>query len=194
MKCQLFMEKRPSMICLGPSSYKIHILLSANYLFYMKIKRKAGTGQCFCCIIKWKIMEGFGLWLIFMVSTIYLTSSHFCLQTAHNLTDGRQVLMSTFKLSSLCCRSARGSTGNNPEDWLCVLPCSVCEVDSASAPQFDWTSGPRMVTSELPRFISAAFSGATWLNCTDDRQPMKPWEAACVTISLKFSLPAEGAD
>lgn len=43
----------------------------------------------------------------------------------------------------------------------CCLPCSVCEVDSASAPQFDWTNGPRMVTSELPRLISAAFSGAT---------------------------------
>lgn len=71
-----------------------------------------------------------------------------------------------------------------------VPPCSVCEVDSASEPQFDWTRGPRMVTSELPRFISAAFSGATWLNWTDDRQPTKPLDAACATFSLKFSLPA----
>lgn len=55
-----------------------------------------------------------------------------------------------------------------------TLPCSVCEVDSARAPQLDWTSGPRMVTSELPRFISAAFRGATWLNWTAERQPTKP--------------------
>lgn len=73
-----------------------------------------------------------------------------------------------------------------------VLPCSVCEVDSASEPQLDWTRGPRMVTRELPRFISAAFSGATWLNWTDDRQPTKPLEAACATFSLKFSFPADG--
>lgn len=71
-----------------------------------------------------------------------------------------------------------------------VLPCSVCEVDSASEPQFDWTRGPRMVTRELPRFISAAFSGATWLNWTEDRQPTKPLDAACATFSLKFSFPA----
>lgn len=72
-----------------------------------------------------------------------------------------------------------------------VLPCIVCEVDSASAPQFDWTNGPRMVTNELPRLVSAAFSGATWLNWTDERQPTKPLEAACITSSLRFSLPAE---
>lgn len=71
------------------------------------------------------------------------------------------------------------------------LPCSVCEVDSARAPQLDWTSGPRMVTSELPRFISAAFRGATWLNWTAERQPTKPCDAACDTFSLKFSLPVE---
>lgn len=69
------------------------------------------------------------------------------------------------------------------------LPCSVCDVDSARAPQLDWTSGPRMVTSELPRFISAAFRGATWLNWTAERQPTKPCDAACDTFSLKFSLP-----
>lgn len=65
----------------------------------------------------------------------------------------------------------------------------MCEVDSARAPQLDWTSGPRMVTRELPRFISAAFRGATWLNWTAERQPTKPWDAACDTFSLKFSLP-----
>lgn len=61
---------------------------------------------------------------------------------------------------------------NGCGDWS--LPCSVCDVDSARAPQLDWTSGPRMVTSELPRFISAAFRGATWLNWTAERQPTKP--------------------
>lgn len=88
--------------------------------------------------------------------------------------------------------------GNDCLLWQCVceqceevLPCSVCEVDSASAPQFDWTSGPRMVTSELPRFVSAAFSGATWLNWTEERQPLKPFAAACITFSLKFSFPTE---
>lgn len=50
----------------------------------------------------------------------------------------------------------------------------MCDVDSARAPQLDWTSGPLMVTSELPRFISAAFRGATWLNWTAERQPTKP--------------------
>lgn len=66
-----------------------------------------------------------------------------------------------------------------------VLPCRVC--DSASAPQFDWTSGPRTVTNELPRLVSATFSGATWLNWTEERQPMKPLEAPCITSSSKFS-------
>lgn len=70
-----------------------------------------------------------------------------------------------------------------------VLPCSVC--DSASAPQFDWTSGPRTVTNELPRLVSATFSGATWLNWTEERQPMKPLEAPCITSSSKFSIPAK---
>lgn len=67
----------------------------------------------------------------------------------------------------------------------------MCEVDSASAPQFDWTRGPRMVTNELPRFVSAAFSGATWLNWTEERQPTKPLAAACMTSSLKVSLPVK---
>lgn len=48
-----------------------------------------------------------------------------------------------------------------------------------------------MVTNELPRLVSAALSGATWLNWTEERQPMKPLEAACITSSLRFSLPAE---
>lgn len=74
------------------------------------------------------------------------------------------------------------------------LPCSVCDVDSARAPQLDWTSVPRMVTSELPRFISAAFSGATWLNWTAERQPTKPCAAACDTFSSKFSLPGGGEE
>lgn len=75
----------------------------------------------------------------------------------------------------------------------CVIesPCKVCEEESARAPQFDWTNGPRMVTSELPRLVSAAFSSATWLNWTEERQPMKPLEAACITSSLKFSSPAD---
>lgn len=70
-----------------------------------------------------------------------------------------------------------------------VLPCRVC--DSASAPQFDWTSGPRTVTNELPRLVSATFSGATWLNWTEERQPMKPLEAPCITSSSKFSIPTK---
>lgn len=73
----------------------------------------------------------------------------------------------------------------------CVLPCRVCDVDSASAPQLDWTSGPRMLMRELPRFVSAAFSGATWLNWTEERQPTKPLEAAFITPSSKFSIPVE---
>lgn len=48
-----------------------------------------------------------------------------------------------------------------------------------------------MVTRELPRFISAAFSGATWLNWTEDRQPTKPLDAAWATFSLKLSLPED---
>lgn len=84
-----------------------------------------------------------------------------------------------------------GNVAQPESERVRVLPCSVCEVDSASAPQLDWTSGPRMVTSELPRLVSAAFSGATWLNCTDERQPLNPLAAACVTFSLKFSVPEE---
>lgn len=72
-----------------------------------------------------------------------------------------------------------------------VLPCRTCEVDSAKAPQFDWTKGPRIVMRELPRLVSAALSGATWLNCTEERQPTKPLEAAFVTSSPKLSIPAE---
>lgn len=64
------------------------------------------------------------------------------------------------------------------------LPESGCEVvESASTPQLDSTRWPRTLTNELPRFSSAAFSGATWLNWTDERQPMKPLDPACITSS-----------
>ncbi len=46
-----------------------------------------------------------------------------------------------------------------------------------------------MLTRELPRFNNAAFSGATWLYWTDEKQPMKPLDPAWATSSSKTSLP-----
>lgn len=52
-----------------PGSVFIQLLLSANYLFcrYEK-KEKSWNWTMFLLIIKWKIMEGFRLWQVFMVS------------------------------------------------------------------------------------------------------------------------------
>lgn len=70
------------------------------------------------------------------------------------------------------------------------LPKRDTEVErSANAPQFDSSKCPRMLTKELPLFNNAAFSGATWLYWTDEKQPMKPLEPAWATSSSKTSLP-----
>lgn len=71
--------------------------------------------------------------------------------------------------------------GSSPEREL--------EVDTESTPQLDSTRLPRTVTSELPRFSSAAFSGATWLYCTEEKQPTKPLEPATATLSSRTSVP-----
>lgn len=70
------------------------------------------------------------------------------------------------------------------------LPKRDTDVErSANAPQFDSSGRPRMLTNELPRFNNAAFSGATWLYWTDEKQPMKPLLPAWATSSSMTSLP-----
>lgn len=68
----------------------------------------------------------------------------------------------------------------------CVLSLDVASVPEG-ATQLDSVTCPVTVTGAGGPGCRAAFRGAIWLNCTAERQPVKPW-AAANAVSWSTSL------
>lgn len=68
----------------------------------------------------------------------------------------------------------------------CVLSLDVASVP-AWATQLDSVTCPETVMRAGRLGCRAAFRGATWLSCTAERQPRKPWAPASA-VSWSISL------
>ena len=62
----------------------------------------------------------------------------------------------------------------------------------AEEPHCDWTNGPLMDTGLVSGWSRAALSGLIELNCTTDRQPVKPSEARRASSGSSSSDSVEG--
>lgn len=70
-----------------------------------------------------------------------------------------------------------------------MLPANewVVSLDVESAPvkvaQLDSVKRPFTMTGAELLWCNAAFKGAMWLNCTEERHPVNPWEFAFIVSS-----------
>ena len=77
-----------------------------------------------------------------------------------------------------------------PDRW-CVFSASSALI-GAEEPHWDWTNGPLMTTGLVSGWSRAALRGLMELNCTTDRQPVKPREARRASSGSNSSDSVEG--
>lgn len=65
-------------------------------------------------------------------------------------------------------------------EWVVSLNV---ESSPVKEPQLDSMIRPLTVMGAALRCCSAAFKGEIWLNCTEERHPIKPWEFAFIVSS-----------